>query len=98
MVTSFTTSPDQQDISDRWANDSPMYGSHSTYKYPCYLNVNMNKIIVIVNMTKIIYINIQLPDYESVHLNGLNIRRAHQMGYAPMIKVLSNKTLMDQPT
>ena len=58
----------------------------------------MTKIIVIVNMTKIRYSNIQLPDHESVHLTGLYIRRAHQMGYEPMIKVLYTKTLMDQST
>ena len=31
-----------------------------------------------------------------MHPTGLYIRQAHQMGYAPMIKVLTNETLMDQ--
>ena len=31
-----------------------------------------------------------------MHPTGLDIRRAHHIGYTPMIKVLSNETLMDQ--
>ena len=31
-----------------------------------------------------------------MHPTGLDIRRAHQMGYVLMIKILSNETLMDQ--
>ena len=31
-----------------------------------------------------------------MHPIGLDVRRAHQMGYPPMIKVLANETLMDQ--
>ena len=31
-----------------------------------------------------------------MHPTDLDIRRIHQMGYTPMIKVLVNETLMDQ--
>ena len=83
MVTSSVKSPDQQDIYQVYGQ--PTLRCMAPITPTIYLNVNMTKIVIIVNMTKIIYINIKLSDHESMHPNGLYIRRAHQMGYAPMI-------------
>ena len=33
-----------------------------------------------------------------MHPTGLDIRRPYKIGYAPMIKVFSNETLMDMST
>ena len=43
-----------------------------------------------------ILLHIPLLDQESVHLADLGIGGVHWMGYAPMSKVLSTYTLMEE--